>query len=113
MTVGGDQPKTAVTAFRTIARIPGYTLVKAKPHSGRTHQIRVHLAHLGAPVLGDVLYGRTSEAIARQALHAYRLTVPHPRDNQAITFIAQVPVDMVSAWLRLGGRWPPSDDEAL
>ncbi len=113
MTVGGDAPKPAVTAFRVIARIPGYVLVKAKPHSGRTHQIRVHLAHLGAPVLADAMYGRPSEVIARQALHAYRLTVPHPRDNQAITFIAQVPVDMVGAWIRLGGTWPPSEDEAL
>jgi 23S rRNA pseudouridine1911/1915/1917 synthase len=113
MTVGGENPKAAVTAFRVIARIPGYVLVKAKPHSGRTHQIRVHLAHLGVPVLGDTVYGRESEVMERQALHAYRLTVPHPRDNQAITFIAQVPVDMVSAWLRLGGSWPPGDDEQL
>ena len=94
MTVGGENPKSAVTAFRVIARIPGYVLVKAKPHSGRTHQIRVHLAHLGVPVLGDAVYGRASEVIERQALHAYRLTLPHPRDNQAITFIAQVPVDI-------------------
>jgi len=113
MTVGGDQPKTAVTVFRAIARIPGYVLVKAKPHSGRTHQIRVHLAHLGAPVLGDAVYGRGSEVIDRQALHAFRLTLPHPRDNQAITFIAQVPIDMVGAWLRLGGQWPPVEGEEL
>jgi len=113
MTVGGEASKSATTVFRVIARIPGYVLVKAKPHSGRTHQIRVHLAHLGAPVLGDLVYGRSSEAIDRQALHAYRLTLPHPRDNQAITFIAQVPVDMVSSWLRLGGSWPPAGDEQL
>ncbi len=113
MTVGGDAPKGASTHFRVLARLPGYVLVKAKPHSGRTHQIRVHLAHLGVPVLGDVVYGRGSEVIERQALHAYRLTVPHPRDNEAITFIAQVPTDMVSAWLRLGGSWPPADDEEL
>lgn len=113
MTVGGEHAKAAVTVFRVVARIPGYVLVKARPHSGRTHQIRVHLAHVGAPVLGDAVYGRPSDVIARQALHAYRLTLPHPRDNQAITFIAQVPVDMVSAWLRLGGEWPPSDAEDL
>ncbi len=113
MTVGGERPKPAVTVFRVIARVPGYALVKAKPHSGRTHQIRVHLAHLGAPVLGDLLYGRPSDAIARQALHAYRLTVPHPRDHQAITFLAQVPMDMVSAWLSLGGSWPPDGNAEL
>lgn len=113
MTVGGELPKHAATNFRVIARVPGYILVKAKPHSGRTHQIRVHLAHLGAPVLGDLVYGRASHAIGRQALHAYSLSVPHPLDHQAITFIAQVPADMVSAWLTLGGEWPPAGDDQL
>ncbi len=112
MVVGGENAKTAVTAFRVIARVPGYVLVKAKPHSGGTPQIRVHLAHLGAPVLGDLVWPRI-RAFDRQALRAYRLTVPHPRDDQAITFIAQVPVDMVSAWLRRGGSWPPAEDGAL
>ncbi len=113
MTVGGENPKSATTRFRVIASLPGYQLVKARPHSGRTHQIRVHLAHLGAPILGDEVYGRASGTIARQALHAFRLTVPHPRDNQAATFTAQVPTDMVEAWLKLGGSWPPEGDEEL
>ncbi|MEX2542732.1 MAG: RluA family pseudouridine synthase, partial [Trueperaceae bacterium] len=113
MTVGGSNPKNAATRFRVIARTPGHVLVKAKPHSGRTHQIRVHLAHLGSPVLADQVYGRPSEVISRQALHAHRLTIPHPRDNQAITFVAQVPVDMVDAWLRLRGSWPPAGEEDL
>lgn len=113
MTVGGTQPRGAKTVFRVLARIPGYVLVKAKPHSGRTHQIRVHLAHLGSSILGDETYGRVSSAIGRQALHAYRLTLPHPRDNEAITFTAQVPVDMVEAWLKLGGSWPPANAEML
>jgi len=113
MTVGGTQPRNASTFFRVLARLPGYVLVKAKPHSGRTHQIRVHLAHLGASVLGDETYGRPSSAINRQALHAYQLSLPHPRDNEAITFTAQVPVDMVEAWLKLGGSWPPPDAEML
>lgn len=107
MTIGGSNMKSASTSFRVLQRINGYTLVKAKPRSGRTHQIRVHLEHLGAPILGDEFYGRSSTAIARQALHAFRLTLPHPRDNEAITFTAQVPIDMVDAWLQLGGTWPP------
>lgn len=106
MTVGGGNAKSASTIVRALARVPGYTLVRALPHSGRTHQIRVHLAHLGAPILGDLVYGRPSAAIARQALHAQRLTLPHPRDHHAITFQAQVPLDMVHAWLALGGDWP-------
>jgi 23S rRNA pseudouridine1911/1915/1917 synthase len=113
MTVGGSNPKTAATRFRVIARTHGHALVKAKPHSGRTHQIRVHLAYIGAPILGDQVYGRPSDVIGRQALHAHRLTIPHPRDNHAITFVAQVPVDMVDAWLRLGGSWPPPGAEDL
>jgi len=109
MTVGGSNAKEAATQFRVLARAAGYTLVKATPRSGRTHQIRVHLQHLGTPILGDEVYGRSSGAIARQALHAYRLTLPHPRDHQAITFLADVPTDMVSAWLTLGGVWPDAD----
>jgi 23S rRNA pseudouridine1911/1915/1917 synthase len=113
MTVGGGNPKSASTTVRVLARAPGHVLVKATPRSGRTHQIRVHLAHLGAPILGDVVYGRASSAIPRQALHAFRLTLPHPRDHQAITFVAQVPPDMVQAWLTLGGGWPPAGEPEL
>lgn len=113
MTVGGENAKTASTAFRVLARTTGHVLVKARPRSGRTHQIRVHLAHLGAPVLADAVYGQPSGFIERQALHAYRLSLPHPRDNDAITFTAQVPADMVQAWLRLGGMWPPDGYEDL
>jgi 23S rRNA pseudouridine1911/1915/1917 synthase len=113
MTVGGGNPKSAGTVLRALARVPGYTLVRALPHSGRTHQIRVHLAHLGSPVLGDTVYGRPSSAIERQALHAQRLSLPHPRDHQAITFQAQVPLDMVRAWLALGGDWPVAGAEDL
>jgi 23S rRNA pseudouridine1911/1915/1917 synthase len=113
MTVGGSNARTATTLVRVLARIPGYVLVKAKPHSGRTHQIRVHLAHLGAPILGDLVYGRPSAVIGRQALHAHRLSLPHPVDHQAITFTAQVPQDMVSAWLQLGGAWPPEGAHEL
>ncbi len=115
MTVGGGNPRSASTYFRVLARAPQpngrqYLLVRAKPHTGRTHQIRVHLAHLGAPVLGDKVYGKASSLIPRQALHALRLTLPHPRDHEAITFTAQVPTDMVNAWLGLGGSWPTELD---
>jgi 23S rRNA pseudouridine1911/1915/1917 synthase len=111
MTVGGMNARSASTYLRVIARAGEYRLVKAKPHTGRTHQIRVHLAHLGAPIVGDIVYGERSSLIARQALHAHRLTLPHPVDNHAITFSAQVPIDMVEAWLKAGGRWPPAEDE--
>lgn len=113
MTVGGSNPKAAQTRFRVLARTPDHVLVKAKPHSGRTHQIRVHMAHLGAPVLGDDVYGRASKIMQRQALHAFRLSIPHPHDNHAVTFSARVPADMISAWLALGGSWPIPDEPDL
>ena len=113
MTVGGGNPKPASTTVRVLARTGAFALVKATPRSGRTHQIRVHLAHLGAPIVGDEVYGRSSGAIDRQALHAFRLTLPHPSDGQAITFVAPVPQDMVAAWVSLGGSWPPPGEADL
>lgn len=107
MTIGGSNQRSAKTHFRLLEPTPTHSLVKARPHSGRTHQIRVHLKHLKAPILGDHVYGKKSKRIARQALHAYRLTIPHPYDNQAITFSAQVPNDIIEAWLAIGGNWPP------
>jgi len=107
MTVAGLNAKSARTIIRVIARLDGHTLVSVRPHTGRTHQIRVHLAHLHAPVLGDAVYGRESPLIGRQALHAFGLTIPHPHDGQAVTFNARVPDDMLSAWEQLGGDWPP------
>ncbi len=106
MTVGGEAPRTASTHLWALRHAPGHTLVRAKPHSGRTHQIRVHLAHIGAPILGDEVYGGASRWIGRQALHARSLTLPHPRDNSPVTFIAPVRHDIVEAWLGLGGAWP-------
>ncbi len=106
MTVGGEAPRSASTHYWALATAPGHTLVRAKPHTGRTHQIRVHLWHLGAPILGDEVYGRPSARIGRQALHARSLTIPHPRDDQPITFVAPVRADIVGAWLSLGGAWP-------
>lgn len=106
MTVGGENPKDAQTRFRIIESFGNLHLVKATPRTGRTHQIRVHLQYLGAPIVGDFVYSRASDVIARQALHAYQLTVPHPATGEAVTFTARVPDDMRSAWVALGGVWP-------
>lgn len=106
MTVGGEMPRSASTLLWALRRAPGHTLVRAKPHTGRTHQIRVHLWHLGAPILGDEVYGTASRRIGRHALHARSLTLPHPRDNSPVTFVAPVRHDIVEAWLGLGGEWP-------
>lgn len=110
MTVAGLNAKSARTIIHVLARVEGHVLVRVKPHTGRTHQIRVHMAHLHAPVLGDAVYGRESPLIDRQALHAHSLTIPHPHDGQAVTFTARVPDDMREAWDALGGVWPPELD---
>lgn len=106
MHVGGVAPRFAITDFDVLAEAPEHALVEARPHTGRTHQIRVHLKYLRAPVLGDVVYGRPSPLIGRQALHAWILRLPHPRSGEIMQFTALPPPDMSEAWMSLGGAWP-------
>jgi 23S rRNA pseudouridine1911/1915/1917 synthase len=91
----------AATRYRTLRAGPLAALVEARPETGRTHQIRVHLAHLGAPLLGDARYGgprRIGEvAIPRVMLHARRLELRHPGTGTAIAFEAPVPADFGAA----------------
>ncbi len=117
MTVGGVGAREAQTRFTPLSAHPdghGRTLalVRAQPRTGRTHQIRVHLSHLGSPILGDPVYGRESQAIGRHALHAQFLTLPHPVTGEALHLHAPVPEDMLSAWVALGGT-VPEDLEVL
>ena len=73
-------------------------------HTGRTHQIRVHLAHSGHPLLADALYGGAPAlGLERQALHAARLGLTHPVTGEALSLRAPLPVDMAGAWRRVGG----------
>jgi 23S rRNA pseudouridine1911/1915/1917 synthase len=95
---GGD---AAATRYATLAAGPGAALVEARPETGRTHQIRVHLAHLGAPLLGDPRYGgprRVGEVeVPRVMLHALRLELAHPVTGEPMTFEAPVPEDFREA----------------
>ncbi len=87
--------REASTAFRVIERLRGYTYVEAYPKTGRTHQIRVHLAHAGHPVVGDDLYGRRARLLeARPLLHAWRLRFTHPVTGIPLSLEAPVPEDM-------------------
>ena len=82
---GGDR---AITKYTVLARKNGYSLVLASPITGRTHQLRVHFAHIGAPILGDDMYGEASPLIDRHALHALSLTFPHPHTQERMTLCA-------------------------
>ncbi len=106
----GGEP--AATRYRTLAVGPsGAALVEARPETGRTHQIRVHLAHLGAPILGDPRYGgprRVGEVTApRVMLHALRLELDHPAGGARLSLEAPVPEDFREAWRRLLPGAPP------
>ena len=103
--------KEATSYYEVMERFRGFTLVKIAPKTGRTHQIRVHLAHVGCPVLADRLYGGRDRVmlsevasglpkesdevlIGRQALHAYRLRFQHPKTGNWIEAEAPLPADM-------------------
>ncbi len=89
--------EAAATRYRTLREGPLAALVEARPETGRTHQVRVHLAHLGASLLGDPRYGgarRVGEvAIPRVMLHAARLEIPHPVTGATLVFEASPPAD--------------------
>ena len=74
------------------------TLVALKLETGRTHQIRVHMTHIGHPLLGDFLYNPSDERMSRQALHAWHLTFTHPITGEEMCFEAPVPEDMLGYW---------------
>lgn len=87
----GMAARTRYRVLRTVGKGAGaMSLLEVIPETGRTHQIRVHLAHIRHPVLGDVLYGDQNSA-PRLFLHAHQLTVPHPATGQSITFTASAP----------------------
>lgn len=87
--------KRAVTRYRALGGRRGRTLLQLWPETGRTHQIRVHMAWLGHPLTGDFLYGREApEVIGRTALHACALSFPHPITGQRLLFRAPLPADM-------------------
>lgn len=94
----------SVTHYKVLERFPkrGYTLVELLLETGRTHQIRVHMSHIGHPVLGDWLYGGDNILlIERQALHAARLTFTHPITKKELQLEAPIPDDMKQALEKL------------
>lgn len=110
--VEGGRP--SLTRWRTLERLPGFSLLEVRPHTGRTHQIRVHLASRGHPVVGDPLYGPRrgprrgpGRALARltgQALHAWKLSFEHPITGALVAAEAPVPDDLQAVFDGLRGR---------
>ncbi|MFH1799177.1 MAG: RluA family pseudouridine synthase [Candidatus Omnitrophota bacterium] len=93
MDVEYEKGKSAKTIYHVIRRFKGATLLRVELLTGRTHQIRVHMKHIGHPILGDATYGKSSVA-ARQALHAELLGFTHPDTDKYVEFKAPIPDDM-------------------
>lgn len=85
----------AVTHYKTL-QAGALSLVELHLDTGRTHQIRVHLAHIGCPIFGDFLYGNEDPRIARPALHSHRLSFRHPISGEILTFVQKLPPDMAA-----------------
>jgi 23S rRNA pseudouridine1911/1915/1917 synthase len=101
--VGSGKP--ARTDVELVGATGGFAALRCTLHSGRTHQIRVHLASQGLPLVGDRLYGGVSAlGMARQALHAARLAFAHPRSGTAMSFESPPPGDFAHAWAQVAGR---------
>lgn len=94
--------RPAETGFQVLASTAEYSWLVLRPRTGRTHQIRVHLAAIGHPVAGDELYGRRDRLAPRLALHAWRLRFVHPATGEQVSFTAPVPDDLLAALAALG-----------
>jgi 23S rRNA-/tRNA-specific pseudouridylate synthase len=95
----GDGGKPSVTHWEALGCDGRYTLLRVVIDTGRTHQIRVHMAHLGHPLAGDTLYGDPDAAahpIGRQALHCAEIDVPHPDTGEILRFESPLPPDMAA-----------------
>jgi 23S rRNA-/tRNA-specific pseudouridylate synthase len=101
---GRVQGKPALTCFCVRARHPRGLLIEARPHTGRKHQIRIHLANVGAPVLGDTRHGNAAPAVPRTMLHAWRLSLSHPVTGERLRLECAPPDDFRAAEAALAVR---------
>jgi 23S rRNA pseudouridine1911/1915/1917 synthase len=113
MSVRSRSGRPAATRWRVIERFPASRAawLEIHPETGRTHQIRVHLASIGLPICGDPVYGRARKPrnsgfgrLGRPALHAARLGFSHPRSGESMRFEAPLPADLVDLLARLRGK---------
>ncbi|MBN1809510.1 MAG: RluA family pseudouridine synthase [Planctomycetes bacterium] len=121
MAVDGLDAKPAHTLYEVLDTVGGFSVIRCRILTGRTHQIRLHLAHIGCPVACDALYGRediimpadvgsssgaSCPLLARQALHSHRLTIRHPSGNMEMTFESPLPGDIAGFLDCLGKAQP-------
>ncbi len=110
MAVGGNMPRQARTRFTLERSLSGYSLLRLRLDTGRTHQIRVHLKWIGHPVAGDPEYGTVGLlGLERQFLHATRLAFPHPVTGEPVEAHSPLPVDLREALERLSSPAHPTD----
>jgi 23S rRNA pseudouridine1911/1915/1917 synthase len=95
--------REARTTYRAVEYFAGHTLLEVHPYTGRTHQVRVHLAWLGYPVVGDPVYGRRRQRVLRERhfLHAARLRFTHPTTGEEVVFEAPLPPELAAVLKRL------------
>ncbi|MBR2715843.1 MAG: RluA family pseudouridine synthase [Ruminococcus sp.] len=98
MCVTDKNSKNAVTHYTVLERLSGYTMLKCKLETGRTHQIRVHMAYIGHPVAGDDVYGpkKVIKSLNGQCLHAYKIGFIHPVTNEYLEFTSEIPPEFSS-----------------
>ncbi|WP_294655148.1 RluA family pseudouridine synthase [uncultured Fusobacterium sp.] len=97
MAVVTENGKIAISNYEVLDESKNYSLVKVRIETGRTHQIRVHMKSLNHPILGDATYGNSTDGIARQMLHAYRLEFTHPISKKEMVVTAPIPEDFKRA----------------
>lgn len=90
----GEGGEPALTRWEAVRSGGGMTLVRVKPETGRTHQIRVHFSHIGHRLVGDVMYGDSRADIGHQLLHCAKMSFDHPVTGEAMTFCAEPPEEM-------------------
>lgn len=95
-TIDWEKGERAVTHYHVVEESNGHSLISLKLETGRTHQIRIHMKHIGFPLVGDYLYNPDMEFIGRQALHSHKMRFRHPITGEQMEFIAPLPKDMES-----------------
>ncbi len=95
--------RAAVTHWEVVARYPGYTHLRCRLETGRTHQIRVHMAYIGHPILGDTVYGakKPVPGLTGQCLHAVGLRFLHPRTGEAVELSCPLPEEFTAMLRKL------------